>query len=397
MQKLLLRNYGKSAWENKIRLIDIILVKSDPILNQPTIRDQKIIKSLSKKYSIVVLGWNRGERLTKDRRFNIYPPNFKLFSLNAPFGAPSLLPYLPLFWTWVFIKLARYRPRVIHACDLEAMPPCYLYRRVFRGRLIFDVFDRHAMAYIPRKNTFFKKLYSLTNSFEERLAEGSDVLVSVSDELINTFRRKPKYCVPVLNCAEDYSSDKAPKPETQNKFTVAFTGHIRRERGLEPLVAAIKSLKRVNLVVTGRVEDKDLLDEIRTVSNIKYLGFLEHREVLMIETGSDVMVALYNLEAYAQNKYVMGNKLFEAMMCGVPIITNVATKIVNETQCGITVDYNNIEQIKEAIANLRDNPELRKRLGDNGRKAFLQKYNWAAMEQKLFKIYDTLLGKKGPF
>jgi glycosyltransferase involved in cell wall biosynthesis len=90
----------------------------------------------------------------------------------------------------------------------------------------------------------------------------------------------------------------------------------------------------------------------------------------------------------------MGNKLFEAMMCGVPIITNVATEIVNETQCGITVDYNDIEQIKEAIANLRDDPELRKRLGDNGRKAFLQKYNWAAMEQKLFKIYDSLLGKK---
>jgi glycosyltransferase involved in cell wall biosynthesis len=87
----------------------------------------------------------------------------------------------------------------------------------------------------------------------------------------------------------------------------------------------------------------------------------------------------------------MGDKLFEAMMCGIPLITNVATEIVNETQCGIIVDYNNIDHIREAVVNLRDNLYLRKRLGDNGRNAFLRKYNWNAMEQKLFKIYQELL------
>jgi glycosyltransferase involved in cell wall biosynthesis len=79
------------------------------------------------------------------------------------------------------------------------------------------------------------------------------------------------------------------------------------------------------------------------------------------------------------------------MMCGVPIITNVATDIVNETQCGIIVDYDNLDQIKQTIIDLRDNPELRKKLGDNGRNAFLQKYNWNAMEEKLYKIYEQLL------
>ena len=372
-------------------MTDVILVKSDSIVNQPTIRDQKIIKSLGKKYSLIVLGWNRGRGLLEGRRFNIYPSNFRLFNLNAPFGAPSLLPYLPLFWTWVLVKLAWYRPKVIHACDLETMPPCYLYKKIFGCKLIFDVFDRHAMAYIPRKNSFFNKLYSLTNSFEERLAEGADVLVSISDELIGTFRRKPKNYVSILNCAEDYPINKAIGSENQNKFTIAFTGHIRRNRGLEPLVAAVKDLKAMNLVITGRVEDNELLNEIQTISNVKYLGFLEHTQVLTIESSSDAMVALYNLDAYAQNRYVTGNKLFEAMMCGIPIITNVATEIVNETQCGIIVDYNDIDQIRDAIVSLRDNSNLRKRLGENGRKAFLQKYNWSVMEQKLFKIYQELL------
>ena len=79
------------------------------------------------------------------------------------------------------------------------------------------------------------------------------------------------------------------------------------------------------------------------------------------------------------------------MMFGVPIITNVAKEIVNETDCGVIVDYDDTEQIKEAIIMLRDSPEIRKRLGTNGRKAFLKNYNWNIMEQRLYMVYDNLL------
>jgi glycosyltransferase involved in cell wall biosynthesis len=379
------------GWVSKLDLVDIALVKADPIINQPAMRDQKIIKSLGKRYSTLVLGWNRrGIEMPKEK-VNRYGVTFKFLNLRAPSGAPTLLPYLPFFWTWVIVKLFWHKPKVVHACDLETMPPCYIYKKIFRDdrKLVFDVFDRHAMAYIPLKNYFFKKLYTLTNSVEERLAEGADILISVSEELINTFQRKPKKCVPILNCAEDYHMEKLSNPDKHLKL--AFTGHIRRHRGVEVLTAAMRDVARVNLIVTGRVEDEELLNEIEKDSNIAYLGFLDHVRVLEMVMNSDAMVALYDLNANTQNRYVVGNKLFEAMMCGIPIITNVATDIVNETQCGVIVDYDNLNQIKQEIINLRDNPELRKKLGNNGRNAFLQKYNWNAMEEKLYRIYEQLI------
>lgn len=358
-------------------------------------RDQKTIKSLSKRYSTLVLAFNRGGMMELPKEkikelINSYGgTRFKFFNLRVPSGSPALLPYLPFFWTWAFAKLLWHRPKVVHACDLQAMPPCYLYKKMFgnKRKLVFDVFDRFGMNYVPLKS---KRLYSLTNSFEERLAEGADVLISVSEELINTFQRKPKECVPILNCSEDYHMKRLTTPKG-NTLKLAFTGHIRRHRGLEVLPSAINNLTEVDLVVTGRLEDEKLLRSIRNISNITYLGFLEHSEVIAVELNSDAMVALYDPNSNAQNQYVVGNKLFEAMMCGIPIITNVATKIVNETQCGIVVGYDNVEQISQAILTLRDNPELRKKLGDNGRKAFLQKYNWTAMEQKLYKVYEQLL------
>jgi glycosyltransferase involved in cell wall biosynthesis len=81
-------------------------------------------------------------------------------------------------------------------------------------------------------------------------------------------------------------------------------------------------------------------------------------------------------------------------MCGIPLVTNIAPDIVNEVGFGIIVQYHNVRQIKEAILTLRDSASLRKRLGLNGRKAFIEKYNWLKMEDKLFKVYENLSQKE---
>ena len=81
------------------------------------------------------------------------------------------------------------------------------------------------------------------------------------------------------------------------------------------------------------------------------------------------------------------------MMCGIPLVTSVSAELVKEFELGIIVDYDKVQEVKSAVALLRENGELRQRLSSNGRKAFLEKYNWDKMEEKLFEIYDSLLNK----
>ena len=377
-------------------MIDIVIVKSDPILNTPTLRDQKIFRSLKKKYSIIGLGWNRrgqGTSMTiSNSDIDIEHFNVKGVSNFESHGTLRYIPYLLVFWMWVFIKLCIYRPKIVHPCNLDSFFPSYIYKILFRKRLVFDVFDRYAMEYIPKyRNIFFKVLYSLVNRIEEEFAKRSDVLINISDEMLTTYKQRPKNCITIMNCSEDYVTDELKVEQEQKVFKLLFTGHLRKGRGLEVLPDIVKNLKDTQLIITGRVEDKGLLNSIQGLSNIIYKGFLDHKQVLDLEASSDAMIALYDLNLQAQNKYVMGNKLFEAMMYGVPIITNVAKGIVSETDCGVIVDYDDTEQIKEAITMLRDSPELRKRLGTNGRNAFLKKYNWNIMEQRLYTVYDNLL------
>lgn len=317
--------------------------------------------------------------------FNVHAPNG-----YEPYSTLRLLAYYPIFWGWVFIKLCSHRPKIVHACESDTFLPCYLYKILFRRKLVFDVLNRYAMAYIPTNADFFKKmLSSFVNSVEEIFAENSDVLLAVSDRMFLTFRKKPRNYFTIMNCSKDRMTNTS-RVETKG-FKLLFTGNIRPKRGLEILPNIVRDLKDIELIIIGRVENKRLLNNLAGIPNIKYLGYLDHNKVIDLEASSDVMIALYDSNLQTQHKYGMANKILEAMMCGLPVITNISSEIINETKCGIIVEYDNVEQIKKAIISLRDNPELRKRLGDNGRKAFLEKYNWTIMEEKLYKIYADLL------
>src|SRR5438093_8257548 len=159
---------------------DIVVVASNPIVRHPRIL--KIVGSLKKRYAITVLGWNRDGLSSKD--VNGYIVDLALFKVRAPWNKPSLILYYPLLWTWILLKLLKYRPTVVHAIDLDVLIPCCIYKILFRKKLVYDVHDRFG-GYVPSGIPF---LYSAINLVEEVLSKSSDVLMTVSEKVLSTFR-----------------------------------------------------------------------------------------------------------------------------------------------------------------------------------------------------------------
>ena len=371
-------------------MVDVVVTRCNPVVYD--IRVFKISGSLKKRYSLLALGWNR-ERVPREITNN-YIVELKLCGLNAPYGkslihSPKMVAYYGYFWIWLFIQLVKARPKVIHACDLDTVIPCYFYKLIFRKKLIFDVFDRYAIAFVPRRYRIF---YSTVNFLEEFFSKNSDVLITISEKVLSTFRRRPKHCVIILNCPEDYAIDKKNSNE-DGVLKIVYTGGIRKQtRGLENITTAIKDLPNVELVIAGWYikTDKPFLDRLLHMPNVKYKGILKPNDALILEASSDVIVALYDPNIQWHN-ITLPNKFFEAMMCGVPLITNVSPEFVNSIGFGIIVQYDDIKQIKDAIVKLRDSRNLRRNLGLSGRNAFLEKYNWMKMEEEIFKIYSSLI------
>jgi glycosyltransferase involved in cell wall biosynthesis len=79
------------------------------------------------------------------------------------------------------------------------------------------------------------------------------------------------------------------------------------------------------------------------------------------------------------------------MMCSKPILVNEGTSmadIVREEKCGLVVPYGDITAIRDAILLLKNDPELARQLGANGRRAYEQKYSWKIMEDRLLGLYN---------
>jgi glycosyltransferase involved in cell wall biosynthesis len=383
-------------------LTEVAVVRNNFVVNDTSLG--RIIRSLSKKYSTAVFGWNREGRdsnnIEKLKR-EILDDNdsskttlLKILKLRAPVNEASLVRYLPLllffplFWIWVFTNLIIYRPEIVHSCDLDTVIPCYAYKKIFQKKIIFYVFDRYALTFIPKK---FNLLFRAIHSIEEYYSSRSDVLVTVSEKVLDSFKKRPKRCSIILNSPEDYKNGAELKRVAESTFKIVYGGHIMSGRGLENVCSAIKDLKNVELFIHGLVIDKKILDEIRSVPNVRYKGYLTScRQYYKSIMSADAMIAIYDPNKISYG-ITMHNKTFEAMMCGIPLITNLSPQFVKELGFGIIVDYGNVDEIRAAIVTLRDNHKLRETLGKNGRKSYLDKYNWKEAEKELYNIYDHLL------
>lgn len=365
---------------------DVVLLRSNPASYE--LRVTKISKSLSKTYRVLILGWDRE---IKHSLFENLNENLclKRLRLKAPYANFNLLSYYPLFWIWILKNLIIYRPRIVHACDLECLIPSLLYKLISPSKVIFDNFDRFAMAFVPPKH---RLLYSLINKLEEVLSSKSDALITVAEDRLRSFGNYvPKNVAVIMNCPENTQIKDYPASQGIDEsftFTLVYAGGISHERGLILVNQAISDLKDTRLIVAGRVFD-DTLEYLNKNPNCNYLGLLKADEVLNLEKKADIIPVLYD-PVIPINQVASPNKFFEAMMLGVPVITNVCREIVKNVDFGIIVEYN-LESVKNAIILLKDDVNKRKKMGATGRKAFEKKYNWESMEKKLITLYEKLL------
>ncbi len=178
----------------------------------------------------------------------------------------------------------------------------------------------------------------------------------------------------------------------KNIFQIFYAGVLLKSRGFEQIAKA-SNIECVQLIIAGFGTDEDyLVGFISKYEHIKFIGKIDYKEVLERTLDSDILFALYD-PSVPNNKYSSPNKLFEAMMCGKPIIVSDGTSmanIVRTENCGLVVPYGDVNAIRKAIIRLKEDKNFREYLGQNGRKAYERKYSWDIMEERLLDIYHRV-------
>jgi glycosyltransferase involved in cell wall biosynthesis len=190
-----------------------------------------------------------------------------------------------------------------------------------------------------------------------------------------------------------------------DEIIICHEGNLFFNRGLKEMLEIMKTLKKkygdkVKLLVVGDALNKkeksylnQKLDEYQIQDIVEVTGWLSYEKVGGALSRGSIGIVFMEFE---ENNMLAGppNKLFNYMRYGLPVIAvdiPETRRIVIESECGIIVKERSVDALLEALSILIENPELKRQMGENARRAVHEKYNWDIMEKKLLRIYDELV------
>lgn len=356
----------------------------DPAVN-------KVAKALSENgYDVKLLVWDRLGN-TKTEKIDGY--TLCRFGLKAPYDKVSAAFYLPFWWLYEFLFLLKHEETIIHACDLDTLIVAIFVKSIKKTKLCYTIYDFYADNLPNKFPRIFRKIVAIVEIFSIQFV---DFLFLVDECRFEQIKgAKIKNIGYIYNSPPNYLNINQKKISNIIKeLKIFYAGNLHKSRGLEYVIKAVDDINNVQLIIAGGGLDKKRLENLLPDANkeIQFIGHISYEEVIKKSLECDLLFAFYD-PVIPNNRYASPNKLFEAMMCGKPIIMNseiAASKIVIEEKCGLIVPFGNINEIKEAIKKLRDSPDLRIELGENGRKAYENRYNWNIMKKRLIDAYKKI-------
>ncbi|MDC0994020.1 glycosyltransferase family 4 protein [bacterium] len=185
-------------------------------------------------------------------------------------------------------------------------------------------------------------------------------------------------------------------PWTDKADEVCYVGGIGRIRGIEQVVQAMGRVQSgVRLNLCGRFSEPAVEQACKGMPGWQAVierGFVDRvgvREVLGRSVAG--LVTLHPTINYIDALPV---KMFEYMAACIPVIASnfpLWREIVLGNQCGLCVDPMDPAAIAKAIDYLVQHPDEARQMGENGRRAVLERYNWSIEEAKLINFYQKIL------
>lgn len=285
-----------------------------------------------------------------------------------------------------------------HVHDPELLP--YALRLKKRGKKV--IFDSHedVPADILEKYWISEPVRKFVSLFYARWEKHQlarlDGVISVTPHICDRLRKINPNTEMVTNYP--IPEENLPAPKFQNR-KIIFPGLVSRLWCLDTVIRAIEPIDGAVLELRSGDPEGDYLKTLKALpgwEKVNFPGKISHSEVMHLMTECSCGVALVQ---YCPNTGwktgTLGNtKIFEYMMAGIPVVCTdfvLWKEIADGRHCGICVNPEDVEQVRQAIRFLLDNPEEARRMGENGRRAVQEQYNWKTQEENLLRFYKTIL------
>jgi glycosyltransferase involved in cell wall biosynthesis len=173
---------------------------------------------------------------------------------------------------------------------------------------------------------------------------------------------------------------------------IVFVGHLIAWQGVEYLIRSIPRVVRdcpdamVLIVGEGLIKERlvKLTEQIGISDRVIFTGMIPYDKVPLYINACDVCAA---------PKLPLGIgysplKLYEYMACGKPVVATRTSgfEILEQNNAGLLVNPQKSEELGNAIVRLLKDEELRKQMGENGRKYVVENHSWESVAKRVAEV-----------
>lgn len=247
----------------------------------------------------------------------------------------------------------------------------------------------------------------MARTFEHRCYKAASHVIACSPgQADGVSSADPKVPVTVVSNAADLEllhqvESRDNLPEWADRPYVVYAGTMGRANDCWQLVRAAEALRRrgrgeINIVLIGDGVQRPELSQYakeHSITNIKFLGLKPKSEVVTwLHHATASILCLKSIPVFDT---VSPNKLFDSFAVGVPVIHTTQgwiKELLDEEQCGVSVEPNNAEAMADAICHMVDRPEERDSMGLNARRVAEVQFSRDKLASKMRRVLQRVAG-----
>jgi len=240
----------------------------------------------------------------------------------------------------------------------------------------------------------------------KQLIEECDLFIAVSEFIKEKMVEKgfPESKIAVHYIGIDVQAFQPTNNKMSNEESpiVLFIGRLVEKKGCKYLIKAMQKVQQkipvAKVVIAG---DGELRNDLkaqakRSIKNYSFLGAIPHMEVKKwIDLASVLCVP--SVTAKSGDSEAFGMVFAEAQAMKTPVVSHVhggIPEIVDDGNTGYLSPEKDVGQLADNLIKLLENPDLRQKFGEAGRKKVKKQFDIRKQTPKLELLYNNILDGK---
>ncbi|MCK6615341.1 MAG: glycosyltransferase [Ignavibacteriaceae bacterium] len=380
----------------------ILMIIADS--HSPDARLTKEINSLfDNGYNVDVICWDReNKHLLPPYKSEKHGEVFR-YKLPSKRGNPALfILNIGRFYLFAIKKSKLKKYTIIHAHSIQVLIVAVFLKFFLKLKLIYDVHEVTETF----GNNLITGLGKLFWQIEKLFLPFVDGIITATDPLTDRYKNKIKKngnVISVLNCLPFIERNFIGRSiNSEDKFIIGRIGNLRNKSRIDIIAEVINILIQRKLNVKLILAGTNIAGyELKSKNIIDSLGdFVEYHDWIPLDKFKDyyglfdIVINIHEKGDVYEEKYAYFSKVFESISFGVPVVINdfpTMTNFVNDNEVGFVIKNISAKDFADQIEFLIKHPNIKNEMRGNCLKVSKDIINWKIMEERLLKLYSTLI------